>query len=130
MNALPPQASPQPPGDDEWRPPTGEHPVTKDELRRTLNVNDVKTTVAMVVVAIGTVFAAYRVVLSEARAQSDAGVSVIERRVTNVEQKQAQQSADLHEVQVDIRELYRSMQTGRPSPRLEAPLPPAKDGGQ
>lgn len=44
------------------------------------------------------------------------------------EQRYTQVKDDLHEVQMDIRALYRAVQTGMPQPRLEKP-PPSVDGG-
>lgn len=108
---------------------TGEHPVTNGELKRALSLNDVKLVAVAITVAVGTAFGAYRVVLGEAKAQTDAGVQVLERRLTTVEQRQQQQAADIHEVQVDIRALYRTITTGERSARLERP-PAAVDGGR
>jgi hypothetical protein len=39
----------------------------------------------------------------------------------------AELGADMHELQLDIRALYRRIETGQPQPRLEHPLP--NDGG-
>lgn len=44
-------------------------------------------------------------------------------------QRYRQVKEDLHEVQMDIRALYRYQQTGLPQPRLEALLPSSSDGG-
>jgi len=114
---------------------TGEHPVTKDELKHTLSVNDAKLVMMAIVVAVGTAFGAYRVVLNEARAQTDAGVEEVKGGQVRLDQRlemhlresgqaHQQMKADLHEVQMDIRALYRSMQDGKRSPRLERPLDP------
>lgn len=107
---------------------TGEHPVTKDELKASLNLNDFKLVCVAVVVAVGTAFGAYRVVLNDARAQTDAGVGEVTRRIVAVEQEQGRLKADIHEVQKDIRALYRTITTGQRSERLESP--PQRDGGQ
>ncbi len=63
----------------------------------------------------------------------DAGVAgklePVEKRIATVEQGQQDLKSDLHEVQKDIRELYRVLPTkSRRSERLEQPLP-ALDGG-
>jgi len=119
--------------------PTGEHPVTKDELKHTLSVNDAKLVVMAIVVAVGTAFGAYRVVLNEARAQTDAGVEEVKWGQTRLDQRldqhikdsgQAHQQlkGDMHEVQMDMRALYRAVMTGQPQPRLERP--PDLDGGR
>jgi hypothetical protein len=48
-----------------------------------------------------------------------------------VVRQQAQQSEDLHEIQQDIRALYKASMTGRPQERLEKPAPEHnKDGGR
>lgn len=49
-------------------------------------------------------------------------------RVEALEQEQRQVRVDVHEVQLDVRELYRVIRDGRRSERLERP-PPAQDGG-
>lgn len=65
-------------------------------------------------------------------------VAPLETRLDTVEQRQDsearstsqrldQLSADNHETQLDVRELYRVIRTGRPSERLESPL--VRDGG-
>ena len=104
---------------------TGEHPVVKAELKQALRVNEFKTVGAIVVGSLLTVFGAWRVLLSEAKAQTQSEVSVIAARVTNLEQGRTQTQTDVHEVQMDIRALYRAVMTGASQPRLEAP----RDGG-
>jgi hypothetical protein len=103
--------------------------VVKNAMRSELNWQGAKLTIATVVVAVGTAFGAYRVVLSEALAQTDAGVAPVLKRVETLERDQKHLSEDVHEVQQDIRSLYRAVMTGRPQERLENP-PVTKDGGQ
>jgi len=62
------------------------------------------------------------------QAQTDAGVRVHESRIVALEQQQAQVRTDVHEVQLDIRELYKVVQTGRRSSRLEQPVPMQDSG--
>jgi hypothetical protein len=99
------------------------------------HVKTVKATAGVVgaVLAMAGSYTAW--ILSEARAQGkDAGsaISEVKARVERVEAAQAQVNQalkeDLHEIQVDIRSLYKSNQTGTRSARLEAPLP-VRDGG-
>lgn len=66
---------------------------------------------------------------SKTAEQIDAGIEPVEKRLTIVEQQQKEQRADIHEVQADIRALYKAVMTGREQPRLERPLV-APDGGQ
>lgn len=103
--------------------------IVKKSMRKELNWQGAKLTIATTVIAIGTAFGAYRVVLSEAAAQTDAGVRVHEQRIVTLEQQQKETRSDLHELQMDIRELYRVMPRRHDSERLEKPLP-AVDGGQ
>lgn len=103
--------------------------IVKKSMRKELSWQGAKLTIATTVIAIGTAFGAYRVVLSEAAAQTDAGVRVHEQRIVTLEQQQKETRSDLHELQMDIRELYRVMPRRHDSERLEKPLP-AVDGGQ
>ena len=75
--------------------------------------------------------------LGEARAQSDAGVTPLSRRLDQLEAAHVSHVKDageaqrlvreqMHEVQMDIRALYRSQRTGERAPRLEKP---PVDGG-
>lgn len=69
--------------------------------------------------------------------QVDAGVApvveriaAVERRTEALEQALRNQTADVHETQVDIRALYKAVMTGAPQARLErAPVPVVQDGG-
>lgn len=103
--------------------------IVKKSMRKELNWQGAKLTIMTSVVAVGTAFGAYRVVLSEAAAQTDAGVRVHEQRIVTLEQQQQQTRTDLHEVQTDIRSLYKAVLTGQRQERLEKPLP-AVDGGR
>lgn len=103
--------------------------IVKKSMRKELSWQGAKLTIMTSVVAVGTAFGAYRVVLSEAAAQTDAGVRVHEQRITTLEQQQKETRSDLHELQMDIRELYRVMPRRHDSERLEKPLP-AVDGGR
>ena len=125
-----PLQSPKPPANPDDGSTTGEHDAIatvayvqrkaaeavttakKDDRR-----SETRQTVGAVVFAVGIIFGAWRVVLSEAKAQTDAGVTPLVQRVATLEQGQAQQRADTHELQVDIRERYKVVQTGRRSER-------------
>ncbi len=79
------------------------------------------------------------------RAAADAGIAEVkvdieivknamkaqQLRLENVEVNQKNTQSDIHELMVDVRAMYRSQQTGQPSPRLEKPAPPMvlPDGG-
>lgn len=63
-------------------------------------------------------------IVSEAKAQTEAGMKPVEVRLATVEQEQRQVKNDLHEVQTDIRALYKAMMTGQRQERLEG------DGGK
>jgi len=91
-------------------------------------------TTGAVLVASGASFAVW------AQSKLDGGIAPVreelrqhvleeERRHAAEEQQYRQVKEDLHEVQMDIRALYRAVQTGQPQPRLERPLPQPIDGG-
>lgn len=80
------------------------------------------------VAILGGFLGGYVHLVGEARAQADAGISPVKSRVDQLEAEQKQVRADVHEVQLDVRELYRVITTGRRSERLESPTPP-RDGG-
>lgn len=68
--------------------------IVKKAMRKELNMQGAKLTVATAVVAVGTAFGAYRFVLSEAAAQTDAGMRVqaaeqkaLDVRVTTLEKR-------------------------------------------
>lgn len=85
---------------------------------------------------LGTGFLSVRAIAQDAGSKPALEVQVeviaLKNRASALEQGQVQQRADTHEVQVDIRELYRVVRDGRKSDRLEAPAPaPAPtDGGR
>ncbi len=92
--------------------------------------SETKQTIGVVVIALATIFGAWRVVLSEARAQTDSGIAPIEKRITTLEQNQAAVMTEVRELRLDLREAYKAQRYDRPSPRLEQPPPPvSKDGG-
>lgn len=87
--------------------------------------------VAMITVG-GATLGAWKAVASEARQQADAGVREgvapvqlevkdLGRRVERVEDDIGSLRREVHEVQADIRALYRFSRTGEPQARLEAP---------
>lgn len=93
----PPRASPHPlfppelPNESKTDPSIR---VVKKAMRKELNWQGAKLTVATAVVAVGTAFGAYRAVLAEAAAQTDAGVRVmaaeqraLDARVTTMEKR-------------------------------------------
>lgn len=106
--------------------PSGLHRIRVSEL----NWQGAKLTIAMCVVSVGTAFGAYRFIVGEARAQTDAGMKEHEARLTAVEQQVPQLREELHEARQDSHDLYRAVMEGKRSERLEKPLPPLpKDGG-
>lgn len=125
-----PASSPAAPGQaDPWTPPPGEHPVTKNELRHAFNVNDIKTVVALVVVAVGTAFGAYRIVVGDARAQADAGRVVLEQKhealrsdVNALREEMQTIKREQTETRQDLREFYKSWRDDKRSIRLDQPL--------
>ena len=124
----PPRPSPTPnfPPDLEAETPSGLHRIRVQEL----NWQGAKLTIAMCVVAVGTAFGAYKFIVNEARAQTDAGVANMESRVRAVEQQVPQLREDVHEARGELRDLYKAVMEGKRSEKLERPLPPLpKDGG-
>lgn len=59
-------------------------------------------------------------------ASVDGGIAPLERRMSEVESRAKQQASDIHELQVDIRALYKAVMTGVPQARLEQS---PRDGG-
>jgi hypothetical protein len=119
--------------------PTPEHPVTAPELRTLLTWQSLRSAgVALVAVVAGTV-TGWQVLTTQARAQAGEVSAEVSRRVQAIEDAgrrheaesdatHAAIKADMHELQRDIRELYRVVRDPtRRSERLEAALP--KDGG-
>ena len=123
----PPAPSPQPPK-DETRHDTAEMPVTVGTMRRAFRINEVFTFAVAAMTAIAAVFGAYRLLLSEAEAAGAKGADKVAERVLTLEQQRRHDRDDVHELQRDIRELYRVMPRVRDSARLERPV--GKDGGE
>ncbi len=133
MSTVPaPLRSPEPPQIHES--PTGEYPVVKRELRRELALNELKTVAAIVVASLGIVFGAWRVVISEAKAQTDAGVALVE-----LKQAATQAQLDRYERESAARLDRVEAQGTRTDAKLDAlltafrvpnPAPTPKDGGQ
>lgn len=114
-------------------------PATMRDVRR-VRFSGALTLLVTVVGGFGAVAASIRAVESVAaekgaQAAKDAGALAadtrdeLRRHVAESAQETAALKSDVHEVQMDIRALYRSQQTHQPSPRLERPPPPRKDGG-
>ena len=134
MSVPPPQPSPQPPGPRDDEPITGVFPASRDFVREQGRLNDVKLTVAMVVVAVSTAFGAYRVVIGEARAQTDAGVASV-----SVESKATQRELERYQHESGNRLDRLEQGQSRTDAKLDAllvalrvpnPAPAPKDGGQ
>lgn len=104
---------------------TSSAPLTADQLRKQFRWQDL----AIVLAILGGFLGGYAHLVGEARAQADAGTAPLKARVEVLEQEQKQVRADVHEVQLDVRELYRVIRDGRRSERLEQPPAPATDGG-
>ncbi len=127
--------------DDEHEPITGSFkiPATMRDVKDAKKSVEHRATLLFVLGALGTLgggFLSVRAIAQDAgsapAAKVAADLSGVIPRVTALEQGQIQQRADTHELQVDIRELYRAQRTGRKSERLEqpAPVPKSPDGGQ
>lgn len=122
---------------DDDKPPTINGLV--GELMRRLLGREVLMLLAFSLVLVGATLYGTNALAQAVDAHVDAGVAPTARRAEEVSarleqhlvedaQAKRQAAADLHEVQADIRALYRAVQTGRPQPRLEKPLP-SLDGG-
>lgn len=109
------------------------------ELMRRLLGREVLMLLAFSLVLVGATLYGTNALAQAVDNHVDAGVAPTARRAEEVSQRleqhlledaaaKRQATQDLHEVQADIRALYRAVQTGRPQPRLERPLP-ALDGG-
>jgi hypothetical protein len=98
--------------------------AVKADMRSELNWQGAKLTIAMSVVAVATAFGAYRFVLNEAAAQTDAGMRVqageqkaLEARITTLEKR-----FDRFDAKMDAAlDALRVPQSARP--------PPMPDGG-
>lgn len=122
----PPHSTPAPdyPPELPKETPSGVYRMKRERKRTDLKL------VGVVVVALGTVFGAYRAVLGDARAQTDAGVKTLELRVGAVEQQVPQLRGEVQEARVELRELYKAVMTKKRSDKLESPPPPlGRDGG-
>jgi hypothetical protein len=126
-----PSSSPEP------RKATGEHPVTAGELKHVVKIHDARVILSVVATIIGTTVTAWMLVRSEARAEAKVVTHEVTRRLDALESAHKEHLEDsrrvhaltrddVHEVQTDIRDLYKTITTGRPSPRLERPI----DGGK
>ena len=113
--------------------PTGEHPITAGELKHVVKIHDARVLLGMVISIIGATVGAWLLLQNEARAQARVVTQEVVVRLDRLEQihrEHLEDSRRIHaefhsevkEVQLDVREIYRSMTTGRPSPRLEQPL--------
>lgn len=111
---------------------TGEHPATKAEVSKLLTWHDIRTIGTVVVAIIAGTVTAWQLLISEARAQADAGVLATARRAQDLEERvkrheiesaevHSQIKEDLKEVQADIRALYKAVMTREPQERLERP---------
>ncbi len=98
---------------------TGEYPVTKKELIKQLRLQDMMVIGSIVVTVVGGVFTGYFKVVHDARAETELVLKPLETRVNTLEQEQKHLREDVHEVQLDLRELYRVIRENRRSPRLE-----------
>lgn len=96
--------------------------VTNGELKKQFRWQDA----AIVLAILGSFATGYIHLVETARAEGDASVTPLTKRVDLVEQEQRHLKDDMHEIQVDIRSLYKAWKTGQEQERLEAPL----DGGR
>ncbi len=118
---------------------TGEHPAVPvaDEIpviaeRTKKTLTDVRWLLA---ISLGSIAAVVTVTVSTIAFAQDAGTKAAQAetasltpRVTAIEAEQKNVRSDVHELQLDVRELYRVVRDGRRSERLEAP--PSTDGGR
>ena len=72
----------------------------------------------------GVLLGAYNHVIGEARAQTAVVLAPMNTRIEIVEAETKSTKADVHEVQADIRALYKAVMTGVPQPRLESDAGP------
>lgn len=144
-NVPPPRASPRVPRDiDDGRdePVTGAYPATRAYARHVGRMSVLKALVAAVVAIVsstaGAVLWVQHLAAKQARDEVEIRVGPVEIRVGGVEQRMTAveqwrgfTTGDMHEVQLDVRELYRVGRTKERSARLEEPLPlvSARDGG-
>jgi cytochrome c-type biogenesis protein CcmH/NrfG len=118
-----------PPGDARLE-DTGEHPATRGEMRRAFRINEIFTFLVASMTAVGAVFGAYKLLLSEARAEADAGVAVHESRIKALEQQVPQLREEVYQGRLDTQALYKALMERKRQDRLEKPPPkPTLDGG-
>lgn len=115
--------SPRPPEPPDDEPKTNPNvPVMPEYVKTKVTQLAVRMSAGVIVAAIAVFFAAFFAL--EARAEKR-----LEERVGPLEQRQAEQQSDMHELGKDFRELYRVMPRIRDSERLERPFPVHVDGG-
>ncbi len=78
---------------------------------------------AVILAILGGFLGGYGHLMSEATARAEDKISPLRARIDTLEQEQHRARTDVHEVQLDVRELYRSLRDGRRSERLEQPVP-------
>ncbi len=107
-----------------------ELPVIAERTKKTLT--DVRWLLA---ISLGSVAAIVTVTVSTIAFAQDAGTkaakaetATLAPRVEAIETEQKNVRSDVHELQLDVRELYRVVRDGRRSERLEAP--PVSDAGR
>lgn len=105
---------------------TGEYPVTKKELLRQLRFQDLLIIGSVIATVVTGVFSGYFKVVQDARAETELVVKPLEFRISTLEQNQTNLRGDVHEVQLDLRELYKVIRENRRSVRLEN-APPEDD---
>lgn len=119
---------------------TGEHPATNLDLKATeltLSVRSVLQGLVALGAMLSVVFGGYFALIGRVEAATDAGIERLTPRIAELEARAKRDEdtinavrLDVREVQADVRELYRVIQTGARSARLEAPLPAADGGAQ
>lgn len=118
---------------------TGKFKAPQDQLHSGKIVT-LSLALLALLVSLGSIFGAYRLFISDAKAQTremvDAGLLPVhvEIRALKEEQKvlkegQAAVMTEVREMRLDLKEMYKSSRYDRPSARLEAPLT-ALDGGR
>lgn len=119
---------------------TGEHPATNLEVKAsefTVSIRNLIQGMMALAALLSVFFGGYFALITRVEAATDAGIAQLAPRVTELENRAVRNeeaerrlASDLHEVQLDVRELYKVIQTGARSPRLEAPLGPSDAGGK
>lgn len=106
-------------------------PIIEERTKKTLT--DVRWLLA---ISLGSIVAVVTVTVSTIAFAQDAGTKAAQAetasltpRVTAIETEQKNVRSDVHELQLDVRELYRVVRDGRRSERLEQP-PTTADGGR